>query len=63
MDLVLAGISGIKIFQRCTLSSDLLPYTYSENFDLMILGVSHELDNNGKWTTRLSTITVLKENQ
>ena len=63
VDLVLAGISGIKIFQRCTLSSDLLPYTYSENFDLMILGVSHELDNNSKWTTRLSTITVLKENQ
>lgn len=63
VDLTLAGISGIKIFQRCTLSSDLLPYTYSEKFDLMILGVSHEIDSSGKWTTKLSTITVLKENQ
>ena len=61
VDLTLAGISGIKIFQRCTLSSDLLPYTYSENFDLIVLGVSHEIDNSGKWTTKLSAITVLKE--
>lgn len=61
VDLTLAGISGIKIFQRCTLSSDLLPYTYSDNFDLMILGVSHQIDANSKWTTKLSAITVLKE--
>jgi hypothetical protein len=34
---------------------------YSENFDLIVLGVSHEIDNSGKWTTKLSAITVLKE--
>ena len=62
IDISLAGISGIKIFQRFDISSDILPYTYNDNFDLMILGVSHQIDNSGKWITKLSTITVLKEN-
>jgi hypothetical protein len=62
LDLTLAGISGIKIFQRFTLSGDILPYTYSSNFDLIILGVSHEINNSGKWITKISAITVLKEN-
>lgn len=62
LDLTLAGISGIKIFQRFSLSGDILPYTYANNFDLMILGVSHEINNSGRWVTKLSTLTVLKEN-
>ena len=62
IDITLAGISGIKVFQRFDISSDILPYTYNDNFDLMILGVSHQIDNSGKWITKLSTITVLKEN-
>ncbi len=62
VNLTLAGISGIKIFQRFDITSDVLPYTYSDNFDLMVVGVSHEIDNSGKWVTKLSTITVLKEN-
>ena len=62
VDLTLAGISGIKIFQRFSLTGDILPYTYSNNFDLIILGITHEVSNSGKWTTKLSTLTVLKEN-
>jgi hypothetical protein len=62
IDFTLAGISGIKIFQRFDISSDVLPYAYSNNFDLMVLGVSHEITTNGQWVTKLSTITVLKEN-
>lgn len=62
VDLTLSGISGVKIFQRFTLSGDVLPYTYSNNFDLIVLGVNHEVNNSGKWITKLSTLTVLKEN-
>jgi hypothetical protein len=61
VDLSLAGMSGIKIFQRFTLSGDVLPYTYKDNFDFVITGVSHEVSNNGKWTTKLSAIIALKE--
>jgi hypothetical protein len=61
LDISLAGMSGIKIFQRFTLSGDVLPYTYKDNFDFVITGVSHEVSNNGKWTTKLSAIIALKE--
>jgi len=54
-------MSGIKIFQRFTLSGDVLPYTYKDNFDFIITGVSHEVSSNGIWTTKLSAIIALKE--
>jgi len=63
IDLSLAGMSGIKIFQRFTLSGDVLPYTYKDNFDFVITGVSHEISNNGRWITKLSAIIALKETQ
>lgn len=62
LDLSLAGMSGIKIFQRFTISGDVLPYTYKDNFDFVITGVSHEISNNGRWTTKLSAIIALKDN-
>lgn len=61
INLTLAGISGIKIFERFDITSDILPYTYSDQFDLMVLGVSHEVNSDGQWITKLSTLTVLKE--
>jgi len=61
LDISLAGMSGIKIFQRFTLSGDVLPYTYKDNFDFVITGVSHEVSSNGIWTTKLSAIIALKE--
>jgi hypothetical protein len=61
LDISLAGMSGIKIFQRFTLSGDVLPYTYKDNFDFIITGVSHEVSSNGIWTTKLSAIIALKE--
>jgi len=61
LDLSLAGMSGIKIFQRFTLSGDVLPYMYKDNFDFIITGVSHEVAVNNRWTTKLSAIIALKE--
>lgn len=61
LDLTLQGISGIKIFQRFTISGDVLPYTYNDNFDFIITGVSHEVSTNNKWLTKISAIIALKE--
>jgi len=61
LDLVLSGISGIKIFDRFTITSDVLPYIYNENFDFIVTGVSHEISNNNRWLTKLSAIITLKE--
>lgn len=61
LDLTLMGISGIKIFQRFTISGDILPYTYKDNYDFVITGVSHEISTTNKWTTKVSAIIALKE--
>lgn len=61
LDLTLMGISGIKIFQRFTISGDVLPYTYKDNYDFVVTGVSHEISTTNKWTTKVSAIIALKE--
>lgn len=62
LDLTLTGLSGMKIFQRFRLSSDVLPFSYKDQFDFIITGLSHEVSNNNKWTTKISSLTVLREN-
>ena len=61
LDFTLAGISGIKIFQRFTISGDVLPYTYKDNFDFIVTGVSHEVNNDNIWRTKIASIIALKE--
>ena len=61
LDLTLSGISGLKIFQRFNISSDVLPYTYKDNFNFITTGVSHEVNNNNQWFTKISSLIALKE--
>ena len=61
LDFTLAGISGIKIFQRFTISGDVLPYTYKDNFDFIVTGVSHDISNDSIWHTKIASIIALKE--
>lgn len=61
LDLTLMGISGIKIFQRFTISGDVLPYIYNDNYDFVITGISHEISTNNKWSTKISAVIALKE--
>jgi len=61
LDLTLSGLSGIKIFQRFNISSDILPYTYKDNFNFITTGVSHEVNNNNQWLTKLSSLIAIKE--
>ena len=61
LDMTLQGISGIKIFQRFTISGDVLPYTYKDNYDFIVTGISHEVSTSNKWTTKISAIIALKE--
>lgn len=61
LDFTLAGISGIKIFQRFTISGDVLPYTYKDNFDFIVTGVSHDISNDNIWHTKIASIIALKD--
>jgi len=57
LNLTLDGISGIKIFQKYTISEDYLPIKYRENIHFLIKGVSHTIDSSG-WTTKLESFSV-----
>jgi murein DD-endopeptidase MepM/ murein hydrolase activator NlpD len=61
LDFSLAGISGIKIFQKFNLSSDVLPYIYNNNFNFIVTGISHDVNNSNKWSTKISSLITIKD--
>ena len=60
LDLTLYGMSGMKIFQKFKLSNDILPLSYRGDFEFIITGISHEI-NNSTWSTSISSIISLAE--
>ena len=60
LDITLPGLSGIKIFQKFTLSKDVLPLSYQEDYEFTITGVSHEVSSTG-WVTSIASIMGLAE--
>ena len=60
LDLSLYGLAGIKIYQKFKLSNDVLPLSYKDNFEFIILGISHTV-NATKWETSISSLISLKD--
>jgi hypothetical protein len=52
LSLTLDGLSGMKIFQKYTITDDFLPQSYRDNIEFVIKGISHTIDSNG-WITNL----------
>jgi hypothetical protein len=61
LDFSLAGISGIKIFQKFNLSGDVLPFIYNDNFNFIVTGVSHDVNSSNKWSTKISSLITIKD--
>ena len=59
------GISGMKNYERFSITEEILPYSYRSNtknnpggvINFLIKGISHSISNN-TWETRLETISV-----
>lgn len=47
------GIGGMKIYQKFKLSDDILPMSYSTDYEFIIMGISHTVDSS-KWDTAVS---------
>ena len=60
LDLTLYGISGIKIFQKFKITKDVLPFSYDQDYEFTITGVSHAVDS-ARWSTSISSIMGLAE--
>ena len=60
LDFSLYGMSGMKIFQKFKLSNDVLPLSYKGDFEFIVTGISHTVDNS-KWETNISALITLKD--
>jgi hypothetical protein len=56
-DLVLDGMSGIKIYNKLKINNKFLPSNYPESLSFIITKVNHNISNNS-WDTSLSTISI-----
>jgi hypothetical protein len=56
-DLVLDGISGIKIYNKLNINSEFLPSNYPTSLKFVITKVNHSIANNS-WDTSLSTVSM-----
>lgn len=62
LDITIYGISGIKIFQAFKLTKDVLPLSYKEEYEFIIMGISHTV-NNSRWETTISAILTLADKE
>jgi hypothetical protein len=58
-DVVLDGISGIKIYNKLNINNEFLPSNYPNSLNFIITKVNHSIANNS-WDTSLSTISIPK---
>jgi hypothetical protein len=56
-ELVLDGISGIKIYNKLKINNEFLPSNYPTSLSFIITKVNHNISNNS-WDTSLSTISI-----
>ena len=56
-ELVLDGISGIKIYNKLNINNTFLPTNYPQSLKFVITKVNHSISNNS-WDTSLSTISI-----
>jgi hypothetical protein len=52
LSLTLDGLSGMKIFQKYTITDEFLPQSYRDNIEFIIKGLSHNIDESG-WVTKI----------
>ena len=56
-ELVLEGISGIKIYNKLKINNEFLPSNYPASLSFIITKVNHNISDND-WNTSLSTISI-----
>ena len=59
LDIKMLGLSGIKIYQKYTITEDYLPPNYKNKIEFLTKGVSHTIDTN-TWTTTIDGQSIPK---
>lgn len=50
LDITMQGLSGIKVYQKYTITEELLPPNYRSKIEFLTKGISHEINDSGWWT-------------
>ena len=53
------GFSGVKIYEKFTITTDILPPGYPETLNFVIKGLGHSISNDS-WTTNIESLTLAK---
>ena len=56
----LDGISGILLYQKLLTTNEILPSSYDNKVDFIVMSMDHTIANN-EWVTTLSTLSVPKK--
>jgi hypothetical protein len=56
LGLEMDGFSGPKIYEKFTITSEILPPGYPETLNFVIKGLNHNIDDKG-WTTSIESLT------
>ena len=54
------GLSGILLYNKLITTDEILPASYDNKIDFIVMSMDHSIDN-GEWTTTLSTLSVPKK--
>ena len=54
------GMSGIKLFQKIPTTQEVLPISYIDKVDFIVMALDHTIQNN-EWVTLISTLSVPKK--
>ena len=65
LSLSMDGLSGMRNYERFSITEQILPYSYRPNtasnktgvIDFLIKGISHSIKDN-KWETKIESLTV-----
>jgi hypothetical protein len=59
LGLEMDGFSGPKIYEKFTITSEILPPGYPETLNFVIKGLNHNIDDKG-WTTSIESLTLAR---
>ena len=57
LNLEIVGLSGIKIYQKFSITQEFLPSNYNQTLNFLVKGISHKIEGN-KWITSIESLSI-----
>ena len=57
MNLDMMGFSGLRIYEKFYITTEILPKSYPDTMSFLVKGLSHSVDSSG-WKTKIDSLTV-----